>query len=289
MDFKPILSSLRRSPTGAILVALQIALALAIVVNSLYIVVQRLEHDRTPTTASTCRTRSSVGWTPHRRQLQRRGDDARGPRDPARPAGRRGGDASSTPCRCRAAARARTYYTEPNEKGTGRRRSTTSRSTSRALDTLGVKHRRRARLRRRASCASRRATPRRSRRRSCSRATSAKELFPDEPALGKTVYTALSQPATRRRHHRPHARLVADLGQASATSRCRPVIPDEQYARYLVRAEPGRRDELMKQAEEALAQGRQRPRDPARYASLEYVAASTLCGRPRDGGLPDAS
>ena len=43
MDIKPILSSLRRSPTGAILVALQIALALAIVVNSLFIIVQRFE------------------------------------------------------------------------------------------------------------------------------------------------------------------------------------------------------------------------------------------------------
>ena len=43
MDFKHILSSLRRSPTGAILVALQIALALAIVVNSTYIIVQRVE------------------------------------------------------------------------------------------------------------------------------------------------------------------------------------------------------------------------------------------------------
>ena len=43
MDFKHILSSLRRSPTGAILVALQIALALAITVNSLYIAVQRYE------------------------------------------------------------------------------------------------------------------------------------------------------------------------------------------------------------------------------------------------------
>ena len=43
MDIKPIFSSLRRSPTGAILVALQIALALAIVVNSLFIIVQRFE------------------------------------------------------------------------------------------------------------------------------------------------------------------------------------------------------------------------------------------------------
>jgi putative ABC transport system permease protein len=43
MHVRPILSALRRSPTGAILVALQIALALAITVNSMYIIVQRLE------------------------------------------------------------------------------------------------------------------------------------------------------------------------------------------------------------------------------------------------------
>ena len=43
MEFGPIFSSLRRSPTGAILVALQIALALAITANSLYIITQRLE------------------------------------------------------------------------------------------------------------------------------------------------------------------------------------------------------------------------------------------------------
>src|SRR5512141_1434470 len=43
MELRPILSALRRSPTGAILVALQIALALAITVNSLYIISQRLE------------------------------------------------------------------------------------------------------------------------------------------------------------------------------------------------------------------------------------------------------
>ena len=35
MDIKPIFSSLRRSPTGAVLVALQIALALAIGLSAL--------------------------------------------------------------------------------------------------------------------------------------------------------------------------------------------------------------------------------------------------------------
>jgi putative ABC transport system permease protein len=63
MDIKPILSSLRRSPTGAILVALQIALALAIVVNALFIIVQRFEKvSRDP--GIDVANIFYVGWTP---------------------------------------------------------------------------------------------------------------------------------------------------------------------------------------------------------------------------------
>lgn len=43
MGFGPMLSSLMRNKTGAILVALQIAVTLAIVINSLYIIMQRVE------------------------------------------------------------------------------------------------------------------------------------------------------------------------------------------------------------------------------------------------------
>ena len=43
MDFRPMLSALMRNKTGAILVALQIAVTLAIVINSLYIIVLRVE------------------------------------------------------------------------------------------------------------------------------------------------------------------------------------------------------------------------------------------------------
>lgn len=49
MGFGPMMSSLMRNKTGPILVALQIAVTLAIVINSLYIVVQRVEKiDRDP-------------------------------------------------------------------------------------------------------------------------------------------------------------------------------------------------------------------------------------------------
>ena len=43
MEFGPMLSSLMRNKTGAILVAVQIAVTLAIVINSLYIIVLRVE------------------------------------------------------------------------------------------------------------------------------------------------------------------------------------------------------------------------------------------------------
>jgi len=52
------------------------------------------------------------------------------------------------------------------------------------------------------------------------------------------------------------------------------VIADEQYARYMVRAKPGQRDEAMKMAEEALSR-LDNGRVILRVRSLEYVAAST--------------
>ena len=48
-QIRPILSALLRNRTGAVLVALQIAIALAVLVNALYIVVQRAEKMRRPT------------------------------------------------------------------------------------------------------------------------------------------------------------------------------------------------------------------------------------------------
>ncbi len=48
-EVRPILSALLRNRTGAVLVALQIAIALAVLVNALYIVVQRAEKMARPT------------------------------------------------------------------------------------------------------------------------------------------------------------------------------------------------------------------------------------------------
>jgi putative ABC transport system permease protein len=49
LNIRPILSALLRNRTGAVLVAMQVAIALAVLVNALYIVVQRAEKMRRPT------------------------------------------------------------------------------------------------------------------------------------------------------------------------------------------------------------------------------------------------
>ena len=48
LNVRPILSALLRNRTGAVLVAMQVAIALAVLVNALYIVVQRVEKIRRP-------------------------------------------------------------------------------------------------------------------------------------------------------------------------------------------------------------------------------------------------
>ena len=96
MDIKPILSSLRRSPTGAILVALQIALALAIVVNSLFIIVQRFEKvNRDP--GIDMQNIFYVGWTPSGDQFQGEVTIREDLAPAAQPARRAGGDGRQCP------------------------------------------------------------------------------------------------------------------------------------------------------------------------------------------------
>src|SRR5215468_9380051 len=49
LDIRPVVSSLLRNRTGAVLVAFQIAIALAVLVNAVYIVHQRIEKMSRPT------------------------------------------------------------------------------------------------------------------------------------------------------------------------------------------------------------------------------------------------
>ena len=281
MDIKPILSSLRRSPTGAILVALQIALALAIVVNSLFIIVQRFEKvNRDP--GIDVPNIFFVGWAPSGDKFQGEVTIREDLQILRSLPGVAGGDGRQ----CRAAVGRRLEHVDVHRaqrEGPARRHELFPGRRAGRRDVRRQAGRRDATSMRRSS-RSRRATVRRRRRRSCVTRDVAKELFPKESALGKTVYTGTSDPVTivgiidHMHGSWPGWDKVGNVALF-------PVITDETYARYMVRAKPGQRDAMMKLAEEALEQGRQRPRDPE-GALAGVHRGQHLRRRPRHGRVP---
>lgn len=269
MDIKPLLSSLRRSPTGAILVALQIALALAIVVNSMYIIVQRLERmNRDPGldvanlfyVAFVPSDDRFKGETTMREDLAvLRGLPGVVDATTVNAIPLSGGGSSTS------------IFTEPNEKG---RRGDTNyfEVDEHGLETFGVKLAAGRDLDATAVTKPERNTSFSPPEILVTRDV-AKELFPDGSALGKTVYSGTSQPI----------RIVGiietmhgswptwdKVGNVSLF----PVIADETVARYMVRARPGQRDAAMKAAEDALNRI-DNGRVILKVRSLEYVAASS--------------
>ncbi len=269
MDIKPILSSLRRSPTGAILVSLQIALALAIVVNSLFIIMQRFEKvNRDP--GIDVPNIFFVGWVPATDKFQGevtiREDLAVLRSLPGVVAATvvnavpLSGGGSST-----------SMYTEPNEKG---RRGDMNyfQVDEQGLDTFGVKL---------AEGRNFDATMVTKPARNSSTSPSgilvtrdvARDMFPGESALGKTIYTGTSQPVTIMGiidHMHGSWPGWDKVGNVALF----PVISDETFARYMVRARPGQRDSVMKAAEDALSKV-DNGRVILRVRSQEYVAATT--------------
>ena len=247
MDIKPLLSSLRRSPTGAILVALQIALALAIVVNSMYIIVQRFEKmNRDP--GIDVPNIFFVGFVPSGDRFQgevtMREDLAVLRSLPGVQAATvvnavpLSGGGSSTG-----------LFTEPNEKG---RRGDVNyfEVDEQGVETFGVKL-----VEGRNLDAAVVRKPERNTSYSPPEILVtrdvAKEMFPDGSALGKTVYAGTSDPM----------RIVGIIDHMHGSwpgwdkvgnVALFPVISDETYARYMVRAKPGQRDAMMKAADEAL-------------------------------------
>jgi putative ABC transport system permease protein len=269
MDIKPLLSSLRRSPTGAILVALQIALALAIVVNSMFIIVQRVERmNRDP--GLDVANLFYVGFVPSDDRFQ---GEATMREDLAVLRGLPGvADATTVNAIPLSGGGSSTsLFTEPNEKG---RRGDTNyfEVDEHGLETFGVK-----------LAAGRdldAAVVTKPERNSSFSPPEilvtrdvAKELFPDGSALGKTVYSGTSQPI----------RIVGIIENMHGSwpgwdkvgnVALFPVIADETYARYMVRAKPGQRDATMKAAEDALNKI-DNGRVILKVRSLEYVAANS--------------
>ncbi len=269
MEFRHILSSLRRSPTGAILVALQIALALAITVNSLYIVVQRLELiNRDP--GIDLRNLFVVSWTPTGANF---GGEAAMREDLAILRGVPGVVAATTinAIPLSGGGSSTEVFTEPNEKGQ-RGEFNYFEVDEQGASALGVRIVEGRDLD--ASVVTK--PPRNSSEAPPEMLVTrelARELFPNEPALGKTIYSALSQPIRivgiiERMHGSwPSWEKVGNVALL-------PRIADESYARYLVRAEPGQRDAVMQRVEEALGKV-DNGRVVLRTRALDYVAAST--------------
>jgi putative ABC transport system permease protein len=76
MEIRPILSSLLRSKTGAVLIAAQIALTLAIIANALYIVNDRIDRANRPSGIDEANTffmsLDNIGETPDKEAMQKR-------------------------------------------------------------------------------------------------------------------------------------------------------------------------------------------------------------------------
>jgi putative ABC transport system permease protein len=269
MEFGPIFSSLRRSPTGAILVALQIALALAITANSLYIITQRLETIGRDSGMDVPNlfivVFAPVGKAYNGEAAMR--EDVQVLR--SLPGVVDAVAINSVPLS--GGGSASLYFTEPGEKGTQ------SPANYFAVDehgvgTLGIK----LVEGRNFDASVVRKYPRNSSdfppEMIMTRAA-AEALFPGQSAVGKTVYDGLGQPS---RVVGVVERMHGSWPSWSKFERVvlQPVIPDEQQAVYMVRAKPGQRDAMMALAEQKLG-AIDNGRIITKVRSLEYIAANT--------------
>jgi len=248
MELQPIMRALWRNRTGAVLVALQIALALAIVVNSTYIIVQRLEHmGRDP--GLDVANLFTVIFAPTGSNF----DPEVAMRDDVELLRALPGVVDATRINSiplSGGGSSTVYYTQPGEKGR-EALGNYYEVDEHGINTLGVR-----------LVEGRNFDPSIVRRLPDNSSAFvpeviitrafAKEMFPDGSAIGQTVYDGLGQPA----------RVVGVLDKMHGAwvdwdkldnVVLHPVLTSERFAMYLVRAKPGQRDSLMRLAEDKLA------------------------------------
>ena len=270
MDIKPLLSSLRRSPTGAILVALQIALALAIVVNSMFIIVQRFEKmNRDP--GIDVPNLFFIGFVPSGERFQ---GEVTMREDLAILRGLPGVEAATVvnAVPLSGGGSSTSLFTEMNEKG---KRGDVNyfQVDEQGVETFGVKL-----VEGRDLDAAVVTKPARNSSTSPPEILVtrdvARDMFPGGAALGKTVYTGTNDPI----------RIVGIIENMHGSwpgwdkvgnVALFPVITDESYARYVVRAKPGQRDAMMRAAEDALNKA-DNGRVILRVRAQDYIAANTF-------------
>jgi putative ABC transport system permease protein len=252
LDIRPVVSSLLRNRTGAVLVAFQIAIALSVLVNAVFIVHQRIEKMNRPTLIDD-QNLFGVGIGEF---TDRFNYDAslREDLDYLRslPGVRSASVSSSVPLGISGSAT--TVWTQPDNKG---QRAQLNRFSmdEQGLETLGVRL-----IAGRAFRANEILPPLTAQNitdfvpQLIVTKVVAERLFPHENALGKTVYNIIrGQPAT----------IIGIIDNMVGTGwsgyealdqvAIMPQLPRQYGFDYLVRTEPGRRDAIMRTVEEHLS------------------------------------
>lgn len=270
MDIRPILSAMRRSPTGAILVALQVALALAITVNALYIISQRLDRLGRDSGLDVANL-FIVVFAPLGRSFN---GEAAMREDLALLRSLPGVAAATTinAVPLSGGGSSSVHYSEPGEKG-NESPANYFEVDEHGIDTLGVQlvegRNFDSGVVRKAQENSSAFVPEIILTR-----VVAQTLFPNEPAIGKTLYDGLSQPA----------RVVGIIDHMHGSWPSwdkfdhvvlHPVVPVDNQAVYMIRARPGERDAMMRLVEEKLG-ALENGRIITKVRSLETIAARTF-------------
>jgi putative ABC transport system permease protein len=277
LNIRPILSSLLRNRTGAVLVALQIALALAILVNATYIVKQRVDSINRPTGLDDANTfaMESSGFTD-------RYDHATSVRDDLAYLRGLNGVVSATPTNgipLSGNGEADTLYKTPDRKFSDDVDVYQYEVDEQGVQTLGA-HIIAGRNFRKEEILPPLTTDNQTRPTPQIIVTQqlAETLFPDGQALGKVAYDTQGQPGT----------IIGIISNVAgpwaiqAYGQRTLLVPREALLygfRYLVRTQPGRRDEIMRLAAEHLSQSNPDRVVKSVHSLEEYEKATFLTER----------
>jgi putative ABC transport system permease protein len=277
LNIRPILSSLLRNRTGAVLVALQIALALAILVNATYIVKQRVDSINRPTGLDDANTfaMESSGFT-------ERYDHATSVRDDLAYFRGLNGVIAATPTNgipLSGNGEADTLYKSPDRKFSDAIDVYQYEVDEQGVQTLGA-HIIAGRNFRKEEILPPLMTDNQTPRTPQIIVTQqlAQTLFPDGQALGKVAYDTEGQPGT----------IIGIISNVAgpwaiqAYGQRTLLVPRQALLygfRYLVRTQPGRRDEIMRLAAEHLSQSNPDRVVKSVHSLEEYEKATFLTER----------
>jgi putative ABC transport system permease protein len=277
LNIRPILSSLLRNRTGAVLVALQIALALAILVNATYIVKQRVDSINRPTGLDDANTFAieSSGFTD-------RYDHAASVRDDLAYLRGLNGVVAATPSNgipLSGNGEANTLYKSPDRKFSDAVDVYEYEVDEQGVQTLGAhviagRNFRKEEIRPPLTTGNQTPpTPQ-----IIVTQQLAQTLFPDGRALGKVAYDPEGQPGT----------IIGIISNVAgpwadqAYDRRTLLVPRQPLLygfRYLVRTQPGRRDEIMRRTAEHLSQSNPDRVIKSVHSLEEYEEATFLAER----------